>query len=243
MTHGIRLGLLISGSGSTMEAIIKQCRPTGRLPGITPACVIASTPEAGGIAKARGLIDDWHVAVIERREYVSPEAFGEAIIQFCRKRRVDWLGQYGWMRRTPKNVIAAFDGRMINQHPGPVRPPGPGFGGKGMFGKRVHCARLLFVQRTNRHWWTEATAQRVHPEYDEGEVLKVGRAQVLQDDTVDELQQRLLPVEHETQIRLLEDIMHGRLAPVADLPPLVLPGEEALLEECKAEAIRRYPHG
>lgn len=236
----VRLGGLFSGGASTLQAIFKECNATGRLWQMRPGCAIASTSEAGGIPAIRRLVGDENVAVIERRNFASREAFGEAIIAFCRARGVDWLGQYGWLPWTPKNVIEAFAGRMINQHPGPVRPGRPGFGGRYMHGIHVHAARLLFVRKTNRDWWTEATAQRVHPEYDEGEVLRVGRVTIQPDDTPETLQRRVLPVEHETQIRTLQDVMLDRVRPARDLPELIRPGEEALLDACKREAIAAY---
>lgn len=239
----IRLALLISGGGTTMEAILKECRPAGRLYGITPACVISSNAEAEGLAKARRYLHEEHVIVVNRNNFARREEFGQAIITACRERGVTWIGQYGWMPMTPKNVIETFDGCMINQHPGPVRPGQLGFGGKGMFGRRVHCARLNFVRRTHRDYWTEATAQRVHPEFDEGEVIKVVRVTIRQGDSTESLQQRVLPFEHETQIHALMDVMHHCVAPVQGLEPLVRPGEEELFEEVKREAAEVWPQG
>lgn len=239
----IRLALLISGGGTTMEAILKECRPTGRLYGITPACVISSVPDAGGIAKAQRFLSEDDVLFAGRKNFATSEEFGKTIITACRERGVDWIGQYGWMPMTPRNVIEAFDGRMINQHPGPVRPGQPGFGGKGMYGRRVHCARLNFVRRTRRDYWTESTAQRVHPEFDEGEVIKIGRVTIRQNDSTESLQQRVLPVEHETQIQALMDVMHRCVAPVQGLEPLIRPGEEELLEHVKRAAIESWPQG
>ena len=144
-----RLALLISGGGTTAQAIIRACK-VGRIL-VTPALVISSTKEAGGIQKAldEGIaLED--VVVISRREYGNSERFGEAILKACKQRGINVIGQYGWMVKTPPNVIAAFSQRMINQHPGPLDPGRPDFGGRGMYGKRVHCARLFFVQRVGR---------------------------------------------------------------------------------------------
>lgn len=57
---------------------------------------------------------------------------------------------------------------MINQHGGPLDPGRPDFGGRGMYGRRIHCARLYFVRATQRGFFTEATAQRVALQYDRG---------------------------------------------------------------------------
>ena len=146
----MRLAILASGNGTTAEAIMFACRE-GCLKGkVEVACVIASDPCAGVIAKAHEFLPTSQIYLIElRKYYFLQEKFGRALIATFKKHNVDMFGQYGWMPHTPWNVLQEFSG--INQHPGdPVR-----FGGKGMFGKRVHCARLHFVLCTGHHIYTE----------------------------------------------------------------------------------------
>lgn len=142
----LRLALMISGGGTTAREIIRACKD-GRLPRVDPVCVIASTELAGGIKKAQEEgIAPHDVIVLNPTNFNSPSLFAEAIIRSCRDRSVDLISQCGWIPKTPAEVIASFDGHMINQHPGPVDPGRPDFGGKGMFGRRVHCARLYFLR-------------------------------------------------------------------------------------------------
>ena len=164
----MNLAILLSGEGTTAARIISECRWDGKLYGMNAALVIASRPDAGGIEKARSLgVKEENIVVIERKDFETPEAFGEAILVQCAKRNIDIIGQYGWMVMTPANVVEKYEGRMINQHPGPldIYPNAPDgraghdFGGAGMYGMRVHAARLCFVQKTGHDFWTEATAQ------------------------------------------------------------------------------------
>lgn len=103
---------------------------------------------------------------------------------------------------------------MVNQHPGPLDPGHPDFGGPGMYGRRVHAARLYYVRETEedreRHW-TEATAQRVAPQYDEGAVVRRTVVPIQLDDDPISLQQRVLPVEHRVQIETLEMFAENRV--------------------------------
>lgn len=116
--------------------------------------------------------------------------------------------QNGWLPKTPAMVIDAFPGNIYNQHPGPV----PEFGGKGMYGRRVHAAVLLFKRLTKSdQMWTEAVVQRAAYKFDSGIVVKSQRVEILPKDTVDDLQQRVLPVEHELQIQLLDDVVNGNV--------------------------------
>lgn len=237
-----RLGILLSGSGTTAKAIIEACQ-AGEIP-MEVACVIASTHKAGGIEKARAL-NVPEVAILPRGKFkdengvVDEDAYGDALLQKLHERGVTVVTQNGWMVHTPEKVISAYEGRIFNQHPGPV----PEFGGPGMYGMRVHEARRRFIQAVGgRDSWTEAVAQWVHPFYDQGAVVRSMRVEVFPNDTAETIRDRLLPVEHRNQIELLKDFAAGRVKEVKR-PTLVFPGEEALLHRVKQEATRAYPHG
>ena len=240
----MKIALLISGGGTTASRIIRECRAGGRLEGIEPVLVIASRPEASGIQKvlAEG-ISPKDVVVLERAKFPTPGTFGSAIVIECEKRGVEFVGQYGWMVKTPANVIERYKGMMTNQHPGPLDIGREDFGGAGMFGLRVHAARLLFVERTGRDYWSEATAQRVEVEFDKGAVIKSKQVPIIPGDTPEDLAQRMLPVEHEVQIEVLSDFLHNHVHEVHRESPLINPEEEKILEECKREAIQKYPNG
>lgn len=250
----MRIALLISGGGTTMQAIIKASL-SGELNGITPSLVIASNENAGGIEKAKNLgINEEDILTINPKNFETKEKFGEEIIKECKKRNIDFIGQYGWMVMTPENVIKEFEGMIVNQHPGPLdthqntsisggQAGHLDFGGVGMYGMRVHQARLSFVQKVGRDYWTEATAHRVTSKFDEGVVLKRKQVPVLENDTAESLQARTLPVEHEVQIELLKDFVSGTVSEFHREVPLVLAGEEGILDECKKLAIKMYPNG
>lgn len=239
----MKIALLISGSGTTAAAIITACQ-NGQLSGVEPVCVIASSVQADGIVRVRDLgIAEGDILVMDPQTFASSEAFGEAILTACRDRGVDFIGQYGWMCLTPSNVVEAYAGMMVNQHPGPLDPGHPDFGGAGMFGRRVHCARLLFVQQTKHDFWTEATAQRVAADFDEGAILHRQQVEIVPDDTVKSLATRVLPVEHEGQIKTLQDFANNSVTEWVRSERLIHSGEEAILERVKAEAKRLYPKG
>ena len=239
----MKIALLISGGGTTMEAIIKATQ-NGTLKNVSPVLVIASNENAGGIEKAKNLgINDENILVINPKSFETREKFGEKIIEECKKRNVDFIGQYGWMVMTPENVIQEFDGRIVNQHPGPLDTGKPDFGGKGMYGMRVQQARLLFVNKVRRDYWSEATTHRVTSKFDEGVVLKREQIPILPDDTAETLQKRVLPIEHKVQIEALQDFTNNTVSEFHRETPLVLEGEENILEECKKLAIKLYPNG
>ncbi len=239
----MRVALLISSGGTTAEQIIFAVR-SGRLQNIQPALVISSRSDAPGIQKAiKAGITEEDIVILSPNTFKDESVFGEAIIQECEKRAVDFIGQYGWLAKTPANVIQKFLKMMVNQHPGPLDPGRPDFGGTGMYGRRVHAARLHFVRKTNHDFWTEATAQRVAVEFDGGAVLKRKQIPILPDDDALSLQKRLLPFEHEVQIETLADFSSGNVRELGREKPLVAENEYEILEEAKRVAIELFSKG
>jgi phosphoribosylglycinamide formyltransferase-1 len=239
----MRIALLISGGGSTMEAIIKRIQD-GTLQNVVPVLVIASNQNAGGIKKALNLgIKKEDILIINPKDFETREKFGEKIIEECKKRNVEFVGQYGWMVKTPENLINEYKNMIVNQHPGPLDTGRPDFGGIGMYGMRVHQARLCFVKKTQRDFWTEATAHRVTVNFDEGVILKRKQVPILENDTAETLKERVLPIEHEVQIELLKDFSEGKVKEFHREIPLILEDEEKILKDCKEMAIKMYPKG
>ncbi|MEX2028108.1 MAG: formyltransferase family protein [Candidatus Curtissbacteria bacterium] len=238
----MRLASLISGGGTTMEAIGKACK-SGEIP-FELACVISSNSDAGGIQKAKKIgLSPKDILVINPKDFreegkINHEKFGEAILSELKARKVDVVLQNGWYPRTPDSVTDAYRGMIFNQHPGPL----PEFGGRGMFMGPVHAAVLEFRKLTRGELWTEVVAQRVERDMDAGAVVKSARVEILPGDTPEILQQRALPFEHRVQIELLKDIANGSVHEVTR-PSMVLPGEEEILEKAKRKAIAMYPEG
>jgi phosphoribosylglycinamide formyltransferase 1 len=239
-----RIASLISGGGSTMHEIVSATQSGELLMDI--ACVIASNPKAPGIEKAKALgLPDKNIVIVNPREYrdesgkVNQERFGKKLLSILEEHGATVVTQNGWMHLTPSPVLEAFSGKIFNQHPGPV----PEFGGQGMYGMRVHAARLLFAQEVGRDMWTEAIVQRVATAYDEGAVVQSGRIQILSTDTPEDLQRRVLPVEHRLQIALLKEVANGTIKEIPPRPSLVRLGEEEILKTAKQTAIRLYPRG
>jgi len=239
----MRIALFISGGGTTMEAIIKACK-SNILQNIIPVLVVASKSNILGIKKALNCgIQEEDIVVLNRRSFITEENFGQAILSECKKRNVDFIGQYGWLIKTPQNVCKAYEGKIINQHPGPLDNLRPDFGGRGMYGLRVHQARIEFVRKTNHDFWTEATAHYVISNFDEGKIIKREQVPIFINDTAEILRARMLPIEHKVQIEVLKDFSEGKVEEFYRDKPLVRVEEENILKECKELAIRMYPNG
>lgn len=250
MNKPLRIAMLISGGGTTMSAIIEACK-TGCLQGLVePVLVIASNNIAEGIQKAdQAGIAKKNIVTIRPKDLKTEndpqKMFGEKIIEECEKRNVQFIGQYGWLAYTPANVIGRYQGMMVNQHPGPLDPGYPDFGGQGMYGRRVLAARLIFVRLVNRekNFWTEATAQRVHTTYDKGAILLTERVEISPTDDLASLQAKMLPVEHKVQIEVLRRFATNTVEDYKRPDRLILDTELQQLEQAKQTAIALFPKG
>lgn len=249
----MRLAILISGGGTTAEAIIKACQRREIL-GIKPVIVISSKKEAPGIQKAKNLGIKTVV--------VSPKNknFGKKLLNILKKEKIDLISQNGWLPLTPKEVVREFWGRIINQHPGPLDPGRIDFGGKGMYGARVICARLIYEWvGGEKKPWTESDIHWVNEEYDRGELIRVVSINLPPHSPITlkeikenpheiieitkRVQTELLPVEHQNVISVLKLLSQGEKIIFYRPFPLIPKEKTKLVLEAKKLACELFPHG
>lgn len=247
---------LISGSGTTAEAAIRACQ-SGKLKRVKPMVVISSRADAKGLATAEAL--GIPTQVVARKNFPTAEAFGDYLIKLLKSFGVELVSQNGWTAWTPTNVIAQWEKFLVNQHPGPLDGQRLGFGGQGMVGARVVCARLGYEWVVGAEpAWTEATVHQVTPEYDQGDLISImrmelptlGRSVSVADLRTDprelmeislRAQKQLLPLEHENVIQALSLFAEGRVQPFQRPEPLIPLGYELALQQMKDLAIELFP--
>lgn len=232
-----RFAFLASGSGTTVSFILRAIKDR-RLEGIEPALLVASEPDIGAITKARDLdLPQRGIAVVRRQDYPTEEVFGEALLALFREHRINAFGQYGWLKRTPANVLREYAG--INQHPAPHW-----FGGRGMYGRRPHAAVLAFKELLEKlgtrivdH--TLVISQFVHAKYDQGAVLRCRQVPIEPGDTPTTLQARALPVEWDVQVETLQAFACDSAGSSSFYYayPFVRPGEEELVARANRYAL------
>ena len=236
MSEKIQWVSCISGSGTTATEMIKAIQ-RGEVPRLEFAGIICSDPQAKGIQRILDL-----GIPLEKIVVVNPyqEKFGQEILRALHLLNADIVTLNGWMPLMPRNVVESYSKCIFNQHPGPV----PEFGGKGMYGRRVHETVIQFSRLTGRtDLYTEVVAQRVDVDYDAGEVVEFRRVDFTPDDDGDSLQQKALPIEHQVQIDLLKDISNNSFPKVHRSFNLVSPDQMKYLIQAKKIAFKKYPHG
>lgn len=250
MGSEVIVGALASGGGTTIESI-HGAITSKRLPRVRIGAVVTNKPDAGVIKRAReaGVLES-DIFIIPRKRYGSDEEWGDSIIAAFKSRDVNFVGQYGWIPHTPANVVAKYEGRMVNQHPVSLCPSSRAangerldFGGPRMRGQTAVAAALYFAQMTDFLWYTRPCAHLVSNEVDGGEVVRSWVVKIEKDDTVKSLQERILPVEHMVQIATLGD--YASYGNLIRMPRCAVVSEDQLpiLRAAREKADRDYPNG
>ena len=193
-----RLGVLVSGRGSNLQALIDAIGG-GRLDA-TIAIVISNVAGAGGLDRARNA--GIETAVLDHRGWPSRDDYDRALIEELRAHDVDVVCLAGFMRRIGARFIEAFPAAIVNIHPS-LLPSFPG----------LHAQRQALAHGVKV---SGVTVHLVTAELDAGPIIVQRAVPVLESDTEETLSARILVEEHhaypEAVQRLLDGAwsLHGR---------------------------------
>ena len=192
-TRRPRVGILISGRGSNMVALVEAMRD-GRVPAV-PAIVISNVPSAPGLQTASAL--GIATAVVDHTAVKPRENHERAVIDVLAKHTVDIVCLAGYMRRLSPLFVGAFSGRILNVHPG-LLPSFPGLDAqKAALDHGVKVAGC--------------TVHLVDDELDHGPIVLQASVPVEDDDTVATLSARILEQEHAIYPQALALLAAGKL--------------------------------
>ena len=192
----IRLGVLISGGGTTLENFVARIRDESLRAEIP--LVIASRDDCGGIEKARraGL----RCEVVARGRFASVEDFSDRIFGLCRETQVDLVTLAGFLALV--RMPADYEHRVLNIHPALI----PAFCGKGFYGHKVHEAVLERGAKVSG-----CTVHFADNAYDHGPIVLQQCVPVSEDDTPDTLAARVFEAECEAYPAAIRLFAAGRL--------------------------------
>ncbi|MBW3569666.1 MAG: phosphoribosylglycinamide formyltransferase [Gemmatimonadetes bacterium] len=199
-THA-RIAVLASGGGSNLQALIDRLNADPQAPARVEL-VVGSRAGIGAVQRAeRAGIP----AMALDARTLAPEAFCAGLAEALQSHGIDLIVLAGWLQLVPAEVVRRFQGRMINVHPALL----PAFGGRGMYGMRVHRAVLESGVRV-----TGATVHFVDEAYDQGAVIAQWPVPVLPGDTPESLAARVLAVEHRILPLAVEALAREPAVPV-----------------------------
>jgi len=191
----VRIAVFASGGGTNLQALLDTCRPPAPA---EVALVVSDKANAGALDRAR--------AAGAATAVLPDHRDADEILRVLRDHAIEFVVLAGYLKLVPAAVVAAFDGRMVNIHPALL----PSFGGKGMYGRRVHEAVLASGATVSG-----PTVHLVSAEYDRGPILAQWPVPVQPDDTPEALAARVLAAEHQLlPAVVLAAARHGRGVPL-----------------------------
>jgi phosphoribosylglycinamide formyltransferase-1 len=189
----IVLGVLVSGSGTNLQAIVdavRERRLDARL-----AVVVSNVPGAKALDRARtaGI----ETVVVDHRSFADRPSFDAAVVEVLRERGVELVVLAGFMRLVTPVLLDAFPMRIVNVHPA-LLPAFPGINGQRQaleYGARVAGCTVHFVDRGT----------------DTGPIIAQETVPVFDDDDEASLTARILTKEHELLPRVIQWVADGRV--------------------------------
>jgi phosphoribosylglycinamide formyltransferase-1 len=205
-----RTGILISGRGSNMQALVRAALDPAYPAEI--AVVISNRADAKGLdfAKAQGISTE----VVDHKAYRSRADFDRALDAALRRHEIEFVACAGFLRVMTKELVETWRNRMINIHPALL----PAYTG-------LHTHERALADGAKHHG---ATVHFVRHDVDSGPIIAQARVPVLKGDTPDTLAQRVLDAEHKIYPKALELVASGAIRVegekiVAVSPSLKLP--------------------
>jgi phosphoribosylglycinamide formyltransferase 1 len=189
----MKIGILISGRGSNMAAIVEAVQG-GRIPDSEVAVVISDKASAEGLEKAKARSVE--TVIVERNGRKRSEHDAEIIAEL-NKRNVELICLAGYMRLLSKEFVQAFPNKIVNIHPS-LLPSFPG----------------LDAQRQALDYGVKLTGCTVHyvdEELDHGAIILQKAVEVSDYDTAETLSAKILSYEHDLYIEALKRIAQGKV--------------------------------
>lgn len=189
----IRLGVLVSGSGTNLQSILDACE-RGDIDGQV-AVVISNVADAYALKRAdhKGV----PTRLVSQKEYPDREVFDRELIRILKEFQIDLIALAGFMRILTPAFLRAFPGRIMNIHPA-LLPAFPGLG-----------VRQAAIEHGVR--FSGCTVHFVDEGIDTGPIIIQAVVPVYPDDTEDVLRVRILSLEHKIYPKAIQLFVEGRL--------------------------------
>ena len=188
----IRLAIMASGSGSNAENIVKYFAHSTE---IEVAAIISNKADAYVLERAQYL----HVPsyVMSRADMVGTDK----LLNLLRELKTDWVILAGFLVLLPECIVNEYDGKILNIHPSLL----PKFGGKGMYGDKVHQAVVEAREKESG-----ITIHKIDANYDEGTTVFQAKIRVEPLDNAEKVAQKVHALEYKFYPQIIENLVLGR---------------------------------
>ena len=190
-----KIAVLVSGSGSNLQALIDALEKK-ELTDAEIAIVIASKSDAFALKRAE--VSRIKNIFLNPSDFKTSLDFDQKLIEVIKEHNADLIVLAGFLRILSTDFIKAFKNKIINIHPSLL----PAFGGKGMYGKKVHEAVINSKVKESG-----CTTHFVTDEVDTGQIILQKKVPVNETDTVESLSSKILNEEHTLLIESIKKVL------------------------------------
>jgi phosphoribosylglycinamide formyltransferase-1 len=183
-----KLAVLASGSGTNAENIVRYFKKNDK---IAVLFILSNKADAYVHERAKNL--NIPSFTISKSGFENGE-----VLALMQKYDIDWIILAGFLLKIPENLLKSYPDHIVNIHPALL----PKYGGKGMYGMRVHEAVIA-----NKEQYSGITIHYVNQNYDEGKILLQEKCPVLPDDTAENLAQRVHELEYIHYPKVIEQLL------------------------------------
>lgn len=184
-----RIAILASGNGSNAQRITEYLREHNSA---EVGCIITNRKDAFVLERAARL--GVHSAIFPSTAFRE----GKEVLAFLEEMRIDFVVLAGFLLLIPECILTAYRGRILNIHPALL----PGYGGKGMYGMRVHEAVIAAGETRSG-----ITVHHVSSAYDEGTIIFRAECSVDPGDKPEDLAAKVHQLEYEHYPRVIEEMI------------------------------------
>jgi len=185
------IGIFASGNGTNAENIISYFEASTK---ITIKLVLTNNADAYVLERIKPFnIDSF---IFTGKELLTTEK----VLNKLKEYHIDFIVLAGFLLMVPENILAAYPDKIINIHPALL----PKYGGKGMYGMRVHQAVIDSKERESG-----ITIHYVNSRYDEGAIIFQAKCDVLSEDTPETLANKIHQLEHSHFPKVIENVVYA----------------------------------
>lgn len=184
----MNIAIFASGKGTNAENIARyfESKPKDKV-----TLMLTNNPEAGVLKVARHLQIPSFVFSLEQLN-------DGTVLSILQQQAIDFVVLAGFLKRIPEHIVEAYHRRMVNIHPALL----PKYGGKGMYGQRVHQA-----VKDAGDVETGITIHYVNSNYDEGDIILQARETVRPKDSIADIEKKIHLLEYNYYPEVIEDVL------------------------------------
>lgn len=184
-----RIAIFASGSGSNAQKIMEHFK---KHPDAEVVIVLTNNPEAYVLQRADNFEIPSHI--FDKHEFYKTDD----VVRLLKNLQIDLIVLAGFLWLIPKNLLSAFPNKIINIHPALL----PKFGGKGMYGDRVHQAVIEAGEEESG-----ITIHYVNENFDEGETIHQSRFRIEEGDDIEMIKFKGQQLEHLHYPKVVEQVL------------------------------------